>query len=459
MPQQNKFDLLIIGAGPAGSAAADAAAQQKRRVALIEKNKLGGTCLNYGCDPTKTMLQAAHLLHQAQRSAQYGLNIPKAEVNWDGLLARLEQVRGKMRGGTIEEAEENLKKQGIELFKGEARFVSPHEVEVNGQKLWAEQILIASGTVAAIPPVPGLKEAGYITNIEAVSLAHLPKRLAILGGGPIGIEFAQVFQRFGVEVSVFERSESLLDTEDYELADMLCNYLQQEGIRLEAGAELKQVEVGPEGKRLSISFKNGKREEVTVDEILVATGRELMLEPLNLEAAGLKTTEKGLKIDETLRTSVPHIWAAGDIVGKYQFTHVAGEQGKLVVENAFGNDPKAFDNRVIPWGVYTKPELGHLGQTEEELKEAGTQYKAGRYNLDKLERAIIENETVGMVKLLLDKDGKLLGGHILADNAGDLLAPLIVAMRANLPISVVADAIQPYPTMAEAVRYAAQEAQ
>lgn len=454
---EQAYDLVVIGAGGAGSSAANTANEQGKRVALIERDKLGGTCLNYGCDPTKTLLYSAHLLYQAQRAWQYGLRIEAAQADWAALVARVQQIIERMRGGTPDEARQQMQHKGINLIMDEASFVSPHEVKVGNQTLRAEQIIIASGTKESIPPIEGLQESGYITNEQAVSLAQLPKRLAIAGGGPIGIEFSQLFHRFGVEVTVLERSPQLLDTEDRELAEMLCKLLSEEGIKLRTKVELTRVQPDQYGKRLTVKNEDGQEEELVVDEVLIAVGRQPNLDSLNLKAAGVETTKDGIKVDKNLRTNVPHIWAAGDITGGYQFTHVAVDQGKLTAHNAFAREPQAFDDRFIPWGVYTYPTLAHIGKTEEQLRKEGVEYQVGRMNFSEVERAITDGQMEGMVKLLVDKQHKLLGGHILGFNAGSLIAPVVLAMRSGLPVDALADTMLPYPTLAEAVRWAADK--
>jgi dihydrolipoamide dehydrogenase len=455
---KREYDMLVIGSGAAGSAAATTAAGKQVRVAMVESDRLGGTCLNYGCDPTKTMLYTAQLLYLAQHAKTYGLkNLTEVELDWPALLERVQKVIKQMRGGTPQEAQASLSLKGVELLKGEASFISPHEVNIAGQAVWAERIVIATGCVPGIPPIEGLKETGFITNVQAVALPVLPRRLAIAGGGPIGLEFAQLFHRFGVEVTVVERTPHLLDTEDRELAEMLCKLLAEEGIQFKIGTELSRVQATPEGKRLTLQSDEGKKEELVVDELLVAVGRKPNLEMLHLEAAGVETTKKGIKVDATLRTNVPHIWAAGDVTGGYQFTHVAVDQGKLVAHNAFADQSHPFDDRVIPWGTYTYPALAHVGQTEEQLRKEGIEYRVARMPFSEVERAIMEGQTEGQVKLLIGKDRKILGGHILAVEAGNLLAPVVLAMRFGLTVDALADTMLPYPTMAEGVRWAADK--
>jgi pyruvate/2-oxoglutarate dehydrogenase complex dihydrolipoamide dehydrogenase (E3) component len=454
---KNEYDLIVIGSGSAGSTAAVTAASMGKRIALIEREKLGGTCLNYGCDPTKTLLYTAHLLYHAQHASVLGLRISQVKADWAAVQAHVRQVQKTIRGGTAEQAHAGIVAQGIDLFMGEAMFSSSHEIRVNGETLRGKHFVISTGTVPLIPDIEGLSETGYITNVEAVSLPELPKRLVVIGGGPIGLEFAQMFSRFGVQVVVLERDEQPLPREDRELATALCAQLTAEGIRLEFGVEMRCGEIDERGKHIHIHGQEGQDEDLVTDQLLVAVGRRPALDMLNLVAAGVQYTDEGITTNATLRTNVPHIWAAGDITSKYQFTHVASDQGKLVANNVFAQKPQAFDDRVIPWVTFTDPELARVGLSEEDLQKAKIAYRVGRVYFNKLDRAITQDQTLGMVKLLADLDGKILGGHILGANAGDLIAPVVYAIRYGLTIKMVAEAMLPYPTMAEAVRWAAAQ--
>jgi pyruvate/2-oxoglutarate dehydrogenase complex dihydrolipoamide dehydrogenase (E3) component len=308
----DSFDILVIGAGPAGSAAAAVAAERGVRVAQVERDKIGGTCLNYGCDPTKTLLHTAHLLSTARHAERYGLRIPSAEANWPAVLARVKRLQDQIRGGDDAQARIKLaREQGIEVLKGEACFRAPHQVVVGERTLRAEQIIIATGNQVVVPEIKGLREAGFFTHKEAVALSELPQRLAILGGGPIGIEFADLFARFGVKVTVLEQAATMLAKDDRELAELLCALLTTQGIRLETEVEVRQVQRITGGKRLTICCATSDDEQLEVDELLVAVGFTPALDALDLEAAGVETTDSGIKVDAMLRTSVPHIWPAG----------------------------------------------------------------------------------------------------------------------------------------------------
>ncbi|GLV58796.1 mercuric reductase [Dictyobacter sp. S3.2.2.5] len=447
------YDLLVIGAGAAGSTAASTAAEMHKRIALIEDDKLGGTCLNYGCDPTKSLLQIATMLHRSRHAQRYGLSIPEATFDWRRVQDYIQEVVTRIRGGSPEQADRSLKQQGIDVFHARAAFTSPHTVSVEGQTHYADRIIVATGTSTRRPPIEGLREVGYITNKEAVYLPQLPASLAIIGAGPLGLEFAQLFQRFGVQVTVLEHNTQLLKKEEQELADQLGDILKAEGIRLATGVELERVEHASNGrKRLVYREENGQK-QLEVDEILLATGRKPNLDGLNIGAAHIDSTEKGISVDATLRTSVPHIWAAGDITGGYQFTHVASDQGRLAANNAFATTPQPFTDQAIPWVTYTDPPLAHVGQTEAELRAEGKRYKVARLSYEKVERAITNGRTAGSLKILADEHGNILGGHILGEQADDLLAQIILAMKTGISAQTLAQTILPYPTLSEAVRW------
>jgi len=454
---KNEYDLIVIGGGGAGSTAASSAAAMGKHVALIERDKLGGTCLNYGCDPTKTLLHTAHLLYHAQHGSNLGLSFPQAGFDWAKVQAHVRKVLKTIRGGTLIQANAGIAAQGIDLFMGDASFNSAHEIRVNDKTLHGKHFIIATGTIPSIPEIEGLSQIGFITNEEAVSLSELPERLVVIGGGPIGLEFAQMFSRFGVHVVVLEREQQPLPREDRELALALCSQLEAEGIRLKFGTEIRCGEIDKQGKHIHIQGQDGREEELVADQLLVAVGRRPALETLNLEAAGVHFTAQSIPTNASLRTNVPHIWAAGDITSKYQFTHIASDQGKLAAHNAFAKKPRTFDDRVIPWVTFTDPELARVGQSEADLQEAGVEYRVGRVNFDKFDSAIVNDQTFGSVKLLADAKGKILGGHILGANAGELIALVVFAMRFGLTVKMLAEAMLPYPTMAQAVRGAASQ--
>lgn len=449
------YDLVVIGGGPAGSEAATNAAALKKRVALIEEQKLGGTCLNYGCDPTDTLLHIAQMLYSAQNCKPYGIRIANARAEWKDVQKYVRRVMRQIRGGSVPESKRNMKAQGITLIQGRARFTSPHEVEVNDKRVRGKQFVIATGVRTVIPPIAGLERAGYITHREAVSLPTLPKRMAIIGSMPMALEFAQLFHRFGVKITVLERERQFLQGEDRGLADRLIKLLQHEGIDFEVNVDFENVQRVRGNKVLTFRRGDGPKRKLIVDEILVMVGRRPALKELNLEAAGVEYTEAGITVTAEGRTIADHIWAAGDVTGGPQFSSRAADMGRLVGLNAFRKKPEPFDEPLIPWIISTDPAIAHLGKTEEQLWDEGVKFRVGKLELAKIDRAIMNGESDGLVKLLADEKGYLLGAHILARDAGNMLAPAVLAMCQHLTVSALADAILPYPVMTDAVRWAA----
>ncbi len=456
MSVAKKYDLL------AGTTAAMEARKRGKRVALFEEHQFGGTCLNYGCDPTKTLLHIAAQFYRCQRLDHFGIDVTSARADWQTIRSYVQTVVNQMRGGDTEEACQKLNEQGLDVFLGRAVFRSPTEVMLNDDLFEAERIIIASGSETLIPDVPGLKAEGFLTNKEAIWLPELPERLAIAGAGAIGVEFAQMFARFGVQVTLIERHSTILDKEDPELAALLCSLLQAEGIRILTSSELVQVEGENDGCKLltvrSLSEQSKATEALEVDELLLALGRGPNVSHLRLERAGVEVGKKGIVVDQTLCTTCPHIWAAGDVVGQFQFTHMASEQGKLVVHNAFSNGPRAFDAQTAPWVTFTDPPLAHAGLTEEQLRAQHQHYRVGCFSFSENERAMTSGEIQGLVKLFVDDHYKILGGHILGPRADELISTIIMAMRAGTTVDVLADTIFPYPTLSEGLRLAAANA-
>ena len=458
----NHYDAIIIGAGAAGSSAVSLLNEAGKRVALIERDDLGGTCLNYGCDPTKTMLHAAKLLWDAEHHApSYGVHVDNVTLNWEGLLARIAEVQRNMRGGTREEARQAMRERGIDLVIGEASFVDPHTVEVTrdgeSQQISADQFLLATGVRTECPPIDGLAETGFITNREAVQLSAPPKRLGILGCGPLGVEFAQMFNRFGTQITAFEQADTILSKDDDELSDALQELLEAEGIAFHLGATIQRVEKTKDGKRIVFEGDDGAEQHVDVDEILLSAGRTPNIDQLNLEAAGVDCDEeKGIPTDDTLRTNVSHIWAAGDVTTPYKFTHIAEKHGERAAKNMLG-DVQPFHFTAIVWATYTSPELAHVGQTKQQLDDDGVAYSELSHPFSSVPRAQAEGQTDGQIKMLVGDDGKILGAHVLGHSAGELLAPVLVAMRAGMKASALGDLIFPYPTLSEAVGMVAKK--
>lgn len=454
---QTEVDFLVIGAGAAGSTAAAEARALGARVAMVERWKVGGTCLNAGCDPTKALVRAARVMHEARHAQHFGITIGQIEVDWPGVIARVERVIDTIRGG---DGDQNIRDSGVDLRKGHATFRGPAEIEVNGDVIHAESILLATGVRPVIPDIPGLKETGYITNIEAVTLPTLPRAMVIVGTGVIALEFAQVFARFGVAVTILGRNSAFLPHEEPELAARLRDLLEGEGIQIETGVIVEHVARQDARKRLRVQRQDGERIDLEVDEILVATGRTPNIDEMKPELAGVQISPAGVVVDPFLRTSADNIWAAGDCVaGAPRFTPIADQQGRIAAHNALRRDPLlAISESVVPVAIFTDPELARAGLTEAQARQAGYAVQTAEVPIGNLARGVIAGETVGMVKLVADAvHGTLLGGSVLAANGAELLGEIALAVRLGLGARDICETLHAYPTFSEGVFWTAWE--
>lgn len=440
-----KRDLLIIGGGAAGLVVASVAAQLGLDVTLVEKQeKLGGDCLHHGCVPSKTLIHAARVAWMMRRAGEFGL--PECDLDVD-----LQKVNAYVHG-IIEHIQhhddpERFRSYGCEVIFGAARFIDSHTIEVNDRQIIARRIVIATGSQPFIPPVDGLSDAGYLTNLDIFSLSELPRHLLVLGGGPIGLEMAQAFARLGSKVTVIEREPHLLSQEDPEIADMLCNVLQDEGVDVLTSGHAEKVS-NADG-RITVELTGGR--QVEGDQLLVASGRQPNLDGLNLEAAGITFNERGVHVDRRMRTSQKHIYALGDVAGPYPFTHMAEYQAGIVISNAVFRFPKKVDYRVVPWVTYTDPELARVGLTEQQARDQGLEVDMLRYPFKDVDRAITESSTAGMYKLVVRK-GKVLGATILGPHAGELIHEIALAMQVGARIADITATIHAYPTLAQVHR-------
>ncbi len=455
-----KFDLVVIGGGSAGLKAARTAARMGRTVALAEERELGGECFWAGCVPTKAMVRAAQVWHLVRRAHEFGMQVDICRAEFADAMAYKARAVRRVAGDGPEDG--GLSKLGASYFPARARFEGPHEVRIGQEVIRGQQILLATGTVPAVPPIPGLVETGFITNREAVSLETLPRRLVVLGAGPIGLEFAQVFRRFGAEVTVIEQGAQILPREDEEIAALVALFLREEGIRILTNATAASVSAiqsdGSKTRRVRVRQGNATQ-DIECEEILVATGRNAALEGLQIEAAGVAFNAKRVEIDPYLRTSVPHIWAAGDVTGGYLFTHVASYEGKLAALNAFTDKLEPFDDRVVPRATFVDPEVASIGLTERKAHEQGLRVRTHAFSFADLDRAILHGDARGLVKLVVDeRDGQILGAHLTGPDASSVIAELAICMKSHLPVSAIADTMHAYPSFPEAVEAAALSA-
>ncbi|PWB46074.1 MAG: pyridine nucleotide-disulfide oxidoreductase [Candidatus Methylomirabilota bacterium] len=447
------FDLAVIGGGTAGLVTSAGAASLGAKVALIERDRLGGECLHTGCVPSKALIRSAKVLHLMRRAADFGLNPPEVSFDFVKVMDRMRQVQAQVGK---HDSPERFKGLGVTLFSDQASFLSPTELKVGGEPIAAKKVVIATGSRTAVPPIEGLAEVGFLDHVGALTLSHLPRSVVILGAGPIGIEFAQLFARFGVRVTVLEVVGQILPREDQEVAQALEAILRAEGIDIHTCTKAFRVEqsgteklVHGECTGASVTFR--------AEEIFLATGRRPNVEELNLEAAGVSYNSKGIMVDETLRTRARNIWACGDITGKLLFTHVAEYQARLVVRNALFPFKSRADYSAVPWCTFTDPEVARVGLTEAEAREQFGNVKVYRYRFGDLDRALCDGEAMGLTKLVCTPKGKIVGAHILGPQAGDLIQEVILAMRKGLPVGALAQTIHAYPTLVEGVRRAADQ--
>lgn len=447
------FDLAVIGGGTAGLVTAAGAAFLGAKVALIERDRLGGECLYTGCVPSKALIRSAKVLHLMRRASDFGLNPPEVSFDFEKVMDRMRRVQQQVGK---HDSPERFRELGVTLFSDPAAFLSPIELQVGAQRIKAKKIVIATGSRTAIPPIAGLEAAGFLDHVSAFRLSNLPRSIIILGGGPIGIEFAQLFARFGVRVTVLEVVGQILPREDPEIASALEAILRAEGIDIHTCTKAFRVEKGG-SEKIVHGECTGTPKTFSAEEIFLATGRQPNVEGLNLQAAGVRYDNKGVIVDDTLRTTARNIWACGDITGKLLFTHVAEYQARLVVRNALFPFKSKADYRGVPWCTFSDPEVARVGLTETEARERFGDVKVYRYNFMDLDRALCDGEVAGLTKLVCARKGRILGAHILGPQAGDLIQEVVLAMRKGLPVGALSQTIHVYPTLAEGVRRTADQ--
>ena len=455
-PKRFDTNMVVIGAGSGGLVAALIAATVKAKVTLIERHRMGGDCLNTGCVPSKSLLRSAKILSYAARAEEFGFKKANVEFDFADVMARVQRVIQKIEPNDSVERYTGL---GVDCIMGDAKIVSPYRVRVGDTEIATRNIVVATGGVPLVPPIPGLQETGYVTSDTVWELRELPRRFVVLGGGPIGCELAQAFARFGAEVTQVERNPHLLMREDADVIELMQAQFAKEGIRALTNHAAARVEIVDGEKRLLCESEAGETVVVPFDEILVAVGRKPNTADLGLEDVGVTFGERGaLEVDDYLRTNVPTIYACGDVIGPYQFTHTASHQAWYASVNPLFSPFKRFkvDYSVIPWTTFTDPEVARVGLNEQDAKRQGVAVEVTRFGLDDLDRALADEEGKGFVKVLTPpgKD-RILGVTIVGHHAGDLMAEFIFAMKWGLGLKKVMGTIHIYPTLTEASKFAA----
>jgi pyruvate/2-oxoglutarate dehydrogenase complex dihydrolipoamide dehydrogenase (E3) component len=437
------YDLAIIGAGSAGLTAARVGRFFAKRVALIDKDRLGGDCLYYGCVPSKALIKASRVAHEAATAGRWGLPAQPVATDLAAVNARVHQAITEI--SKLDDAAV-FSELGVDVLLGGATFRDPHTLHVGDRDITAKFVLIASGSRPAIPNIDGLAEVGYLTNEDVFDLGALPDRLAVIGGGPIGVELAQALHRLGSAVTVVHRGPHLLPRDDTDLIDILERQFTDEGIDVRCNT--RPTAVRRDGGETVLTLG---ADELRVDAILCAVGRIPNVETLGLDAAGITTNHQGITVNHQLQTSQPHIYAVGDVTGGPAFTHYAGHQAAHAVRNIFVPIKAAFSPGHLPWVTFTDPEIAHVGQTEEEARAAGDPHEVIRFPYSHNERAVTEAETVGLMKFLINSKRRLIGAHIAGHAAGEMINELTLAMNNDLTIDAIISSIHAYPTYSFAI--------
>lgn len=451
------YDAVVIGGGAAGQAAARGLGRLGARVLLVERESLGGDCMAWGCVPSKTFLHLARLLMEGRKGPSRGIG--SGEPSFDYAAARRYVAAVQSTLGR-RDLEEGLKGAGVELLQGTPRLLAPDLVDVGGQTVRARHVVLATGAQALPPPVAGLSEIGYLDSRRALQLETLPRSLLILGGGPIGVEFAQMYRRMGVAVTLVDANPRPLPREEPEVGEFLLGVLKEEGVLFLGQRRALRAEKTASGKGLVLTDPAGQESRVEAEEILVATGRSPNVEGLDLRRAGVAHDRTGIQVDRSMRTTAARIWAVGDCNGLYQFAHMAEHEAGVAVRNIVRSRlPSLFLEkmhfRAVAWVTYTDPEVAHCGLTEAEARERGIPHHVLTYRFDHLDRAVIEDRPGGLTKVLTDRRGRLLGAHMVGAHAGELLQELVLGVRLGLRVSDISQTVHPYPAFVQMARRAA----
>lgn len=451
-----RYNIVVIGAGTAGLITAVVAASLGAKVALIEKHLMGGDCLNVGCVPSKGVIRAARAWADLRQATDFGLHVPPG-VTYDfgAVMARMRKLRARI---SQNDSAQRYAKLGVDVYIGSGRFLDPKTIQVEGpsghRTLTFVKAAVCTGARASAPPIPGLRETGYLTNETVFSLTKLPRRLGVIGAGPIGCELAQSFARFGSQVSLIEAMHGIMPNEDRDAAEIVEQQIRRDGVTLLCCGKDLRVEQSDGGKRLIVD-SHGQHYDVTVDEILIGAGRTPNVDGIGLETAGVDYDKSGIKVNARLQTTNPSIYAAGDICSRYKFTHAADAMAQIVVQNALFPHPlglgyASVDALVMPWCTFTEPEVAHVGMYEKEAQEKGLDVETYTYKLDEVDRAILDGEDEGFARVHIQKGtDKILGATIVASHAGEMISEFSVAMKTGAGAKAIAGTIHPYPTQAE----------
>jgi pyruvate/2-oxoglutarate dehydrogenase complex dihydrolipoamide dehydrogenase (E3) component/uncharacterized membrane protein YdjX (TVP38/TMEM64 family) len=444
------YNMIVIGAGTAGLVSAGGAAVLGAKVALIERNLMGGDCLNVGCVPSKGIIRAARAVFDSRNVAEFGVPAnSQSDMNFAAAMERMRRLRSEI---SAHDSADRFRKLGVDVYIGNGRFIGPSTIELDGTRLEFSRAVIATGARAAELPIAGLADAGYYTNETIFTLTELPRRMVVIGAGPVGCELAQCFQRFGSQVTVITDGAQILPKEDDDAAAVVRRQMSRDGVRIVTRGVIKGVSSNGSGKRVSVET-DGTSREMECDAILVSVGRRPNLEGLELDSAGVEYTSQGVVVDNRLRTTNPRVYAAGDVCSRYKFTHAADAMARIVIANALFLARRKVTDLVIPWCTYTDPEVAHVGYYEKEARAAGFEVATITESLADVDRAILDGEDEGFARMHYDKKtGRILGGTLVARHAGEMINELTLAMVAKQKMGVLSSTIHSYPTQAEVWR-------
>jgi len=447
---KDRYHLVVIGAGTAGLVTAAGAAGLGADVALVEKHLMGGDCLNVGCVPSKALIRAARAAAEVRAAQQFGVDIPeKVQVDFAKVMQRMRRLRAEI--SPLDSAA-RFRDLGVDVFFGEGRFIDNKRIEVGGQTLRFKKAVIATGGRPAEPPIPGLAEAGYLTNETVFTLTELPRRLAVIGAGPIGCELSQTFARFGSQATLLEAGRRILAREDRQAAAVLQQAMVRDGVRIVPECRITRID-SRQGEKVLHFQCDGTTTDLVADEILVGAGRVPNVEGLALEAAGVECDAHGVKVDDRLRTTNHRIFAAGDVCSRFKFTHAADFMARLVIRNALFLGHGKAGVLTIPWCTYTSPEIAHVGLYQHQAKDEGFEVDTYVQELAEVDRAVLDGQSEGFVKVhVIAGSDRIVGATIVAEHAGEMISELTLAITGNFGLGRLAEVIHPYPTQAEAIR-------
>ncbi len=455
-----EFDSIVIGGGAAGLTASGISANVGAKTMMIERHRLGGDCTWIGCVPSKVLLKAGKVAQNIREASKFGLIDTEPQINFKKVIEHVHKIREEI----YDEADDPkiYEDQHIEVVFGEASFKDAHTLEIkledgNTRTVSSRYIFIASGARAAVPPIEGLDSIDFYTNESLFEIEKLPEELLIIGGGPIGTEMSQAFSNLGSKVTVIDMADRIMQNDDEELVEILMSELIAQGVSYELGASIKRIE-RKEDRVLVHILQKGEEKVISGTDLLVATGRTPNTESLNLERAGIRSGKKGITVNDSCQTNISHIYAIGDVNGRYQFTHMSEHTAKVATTNALLKFPMKIDKKNVPWVTFTEPELAHVGQTEKQLKAKGASFEVYRFPYSKIDRALTENEATGLIKVFANKlSGKIYGATVVGAHAGEFISEYALAMKNGVSMRGIADTIHPYPTWALGARRAADQ--